>query len=57
MGLIYRRRKRLWRGAHLNAGTGGLSASQRAGRLTVNSRGTASVRLLKGLSFRFRLWR
>ncbi len=57
MGLVYFVRKRLGRGTHLTVSTGGASVSQRIGkRLTVNSRGRASLRLLPGLSFRFRLW-
>jgi Protein of unknown function (DUF4236) len=57
MGLVFRRRKRLGRGRTLNVSGRGASVSQRAGRLTVSSRGRASVRLLPGLSFRLRLWK
>lgn len=56
MGLIYRKRVntdstgrlRSW----LNLSRSGVSASARAGRVTVNSRGRISVRLLRGLSWR-----
>ena len=56
MGLIFRRRKRLPGGATLNVSTSGASVSKRVGRrLTVSSRGRASIRLGRGFSFRFRL--
>lgn len=56
MGLVYRRRKRLTRNTWVNAGTGGASVSARRGRVTVNTRGRGSIRIMRGLSFRFRLW-
>ncbi len=56
MGLTYRRRKRLGRSSWLNVGSGGVTASRRTGRVTVNSRGRGSVRIARGLSFRFKLW-
>ncbi|OIQ85132.1 hypothetical protein GALL_330260 [mine drainage metagenome] len=52
MGLVFRRRVNLGRSAHLNVSKSGVSASKRAGRVTVNSRGRVSVRVLPGLSFR-----
>ena len=52
MGLIFRKRVRVSRTAHLNVSRSGVSASKRAGRVTVNSRGRVSVRVLPGLSFR-----
>ena len=52
MGLIFRKRVRLSRTAHVNLSAHGASVSKRAGRVTVNSRGRVSVRVLPGLSFR-----
>lgn len=56
MGLVYRRRKRLGRASWLNLSRSGASVSKRVGRVTFNSRGGGSVRLGKGLSFRWRKW-
>lgn len=55
MGLIFRRRKSLGKGTILNVSNRGASVSKRAGRVTVNSRGRVSVRILPGLSWRFKL--
>lgn len=55
MGLVFRKRKRLGRSGALNVSNRGVSASKRAGRVSVSSRGRGSVRLGKGLSFRFKL--
>jgi hypothetical protein len=54
MGLIYRRRKRLGRGSWLNVSKRGASVSERAGPVTVNSRGGIRIRLGKGLSWRIK---
>ena len=53
MGFSFRRSISLGRGSRLNLSKRGASVSQRIGRLTLNSRGGGSVRLFKGLSFRF----
>ena len=53
MGFVVRRSLRLGRGSRLNLSNRGASISQRIGRLTLNSRGGGSIRLLPGLSFRF----
>ena len=53
MGFRYQRRLRLGRGQWLNVRKRGASVSKRAGRVTFNSRGGGSVRILPGLSFRF----
>lgn len=37
---------------HLNVSKGGVSASKRVGRVTLNSRGRVSVRILPGVSLR-----
>ncbi|OIQ80362.1 hypothetical protein GALL_378900 [mine drainage metagenome] len=52
MGLIFRKRVRVSRTTHVNLSAHGASVSRRAGRVTVNSRGRVSVRILPGLSFR-----
>jgi Protein of unknown function (DUF4236) len=57
MGFVFRRSLGLGRGRRVNLSRSGASMSQRLGRVTLNSRGRGSVRLLPGLSFRFRLWR
>ena len=53
MGFVFRRSLRIGRGTRLNLSNRGASISQRIGRLTLNSRGRGSIRLLPGLSFRF----
>jgi hypothetical protein len=53
VGLQYRRSRRLGSGARLNVSGSGLSVSQRIGPLTVGSRGSMSLRLGRGLSYRF----
>lgn len=53
MGLQYRRRKRLTGTSWLNVSRRGLSVSKRAGRVTLNSRGGGSIRIARGLSFRW----
>lgn len=52
MGLIVRKRIRTGRNSWLNVSRSGVSTSRRAGRVTVNSRGQARVRIAKGISFR-----
>lgn len=53
MGFVFRRSIGLGRGTRLNISNRGASVSQRIGRLTLNSRGGGSIRILPGLSFRF----
>jgi Protein of unknown function (DUF4236) len=53
MGLSFRRRFRLGRGTFLNVSKRGASVSKRVGRLSFNSRGGASFRIARGLSWRF----
>ena len=55
MGVFFRKRVRTGRGSWLNVSKSGVSASKRVGRLTLNSRGRGSLRLGKGMSFRFKL--
>jgi hypothetical protein len=52
MGFVFRRSIRLGRGTRLNLSKRGASVSKSVGRFTANSRGSYSVRLLKGLSYR-----
>ena len=52
MGFYLRKRVKLAKKAHLNISKSGVSASKRAGRVTLNSRGRVSVHVLPGLSFR-----
>lgn len=53
MGFVFRKRVRLGKGSALNLSKSGASVSERIGRLTLNSRGGGSIRILPGLSFRF----
>lgn len=53
MGFVFRKSFGLGRGLRLNLSNRGASVSQRIGRLAVSSRGTGSIRLLPGLTFRF----
>lgn len=53
MGFVFRKSFGLGRGTRVTLSKRGASASQRIGRLTLNSRGGGSFRILPGLSFRF----
>ena len=53
MGFVFRKSIRLGRSGRLNISKRGASVSERIGRLTLNSRGGGSIRILPGLSFRF----
>jgi len=55
MGLVFYRRKRLGRGVDRNLSKSGASASTKVGRVTLTTRGRGSIRIAKGLSFRFKL--
>lgn len=52
MGLIFGRRKKVGKNTTANVGKRGVSVSKKAGPLSVNSRGRASVRLGKGVRFK-----
>lgn len=56
MGFIFRKRVRLGKGTGLNLSKSGASVSRKAGRATLSSRGNASFRIAKGVSFRKKLW-
>jgi hypothetical protein len=53
MGFIFGRRKSLGKGKTLNVSKSGASVSKRAGRVTLNSRGRGSIRIAKGIRFKF----
>jgi hypothetical protein len=53
MGFVFRTSFGLGRGTCLNLSTSGASVSNGIGRLTVNSPGGGSIRILPGLSSRF----
>lgn len=50
---MYRKRIRAGRNTWLNVSKTGVSVSRRIGRVTVNSRGRVTIRIAKGLSYRF----
>lgn len=54
MGFTFNRRKRLGRSS-LNVSKSGASVSRRVGPVTLSTRRRGSVRLGKGLGFRFKL--
>jgi hypothetical protein len=56
MGLVWSKRKRIGKRTTLNLSKSGASVSRKAGPLSLNSRGRGSIRLGKGLSFRFKLF-
>lgn len=56
MGFIWRKRVGLTPNSWLNLSKSGVSASHRRGPVTVNTRGRGSIRIFKGLSYRFKLW-
>jgi hypothetical protein len=55
MGFVFRKRIRTSPHLTTNVSTHGVSESVHAGRVTVNSRGRATIRIARGLSFRFKL--
>jgi len=57
MGFVFRRSLGLGRRSRLNLSKSGASVSSRRGPLTVSSRGRGSLRLGRGMSYRFRLWK
>lgn len=54
MGLIIRKRANLTKAAHVNLSKTGGSLSTRVGHVTLTSRGSMSVRVLPGVSYRTR---
>ena len=49
MGLVFSKRKKVGKNVTMNLSKSGVSISQKAGPLTINSRGGASIRLGNGL--------
>ena len=56
MGFSFRKTVPVGRKARVNISKSGASGSKKAGPLTVNSRGRATVRLGKGSAIRIKLW-
>ena len=54
MGLIFRKTLKLGKKSKVNLSKRGASISRKMGPLTLNSRGRATVRLGKGLSWRIK---
>lgn len=52
MGLIFRKRVRTGKHTTVNLSGHGASVTERVGRVSLNSRGRVSVRILPGLSLR-----
>ena len=55
MGFVFRSRKRIGKETFLNMSKSGASVSKRVGRVSLSSRGRGSIRLFKGLSYRFKI--
>jgi hypothetical protein len=57
MGLVFRKRIQVGENQTVDVSKRGASVAKRVGRVTVNSRGRGSIRILPGLSFRIgRRW-
>ncbi|QOT19302.1 DUF4236 domain-containing protein [Paenarthrobacter sp. YJN-5] len=52
MGLSFRKIIKLGKNTRLNVSKSGISASRKAGPITINSRGKVTIRLGKGLTWR-----
>ena len=52
MGISYRKRIKIGDGTFLNISKSGVSVSQKVGKTTINSRGTATVNLGNGITYR-----
>ncbi|TIH34989.1 DUF4236 domain-containing protein [Subtercola vilae] len=55
MGLIFRKTVKTGANTHLNISKSGVSETAKVGRVTLNTRGQGRIRIMKGLSFRFKL--
>jgi len=55
MPLVWRRSLRVGRRSRLNLSKSGVSLYKKVGPLSLNSRGRGSIRLGKGISWRFKL--
>lgn len=56
MGLFFRKTKKAGKNTRVTLSNRGVSASKKAGPLSVSSRGNMSVRLGKGIGFRKKLF-
>lgn len=52
MGISYRKRLKIGDGTYLNISKGGVSISQKIGSVTINSKGTTTVNLGNGITYR-----
>ena len=52
MGISYRKRVNLGNGTIFNISKSGVSISQKVGKITINSRGTTTVNLGNGITYR-----
>ncbi len=52
MGISYRKRIKVGDGTFLNISKSGVSISQKVGKTTINSRGTITVNLGNGITYR-----
>ena len=52
MGISYRKRIKIGDGTFLNISKSGVSVSQKVGKTTINSRGTTTVNLGNGITYR-----
>lgn len=52
MGISYRKRIKVGDGTFLNISKSGVSISQKVGKTTINSRGTITINLGNGITYR-----
>ena len=52
MGISYRKRIKIGDGTFLNVSKSGISVSQKVGKITINSRGTTTINLGNGVTYR-----
>lgn len=52
MGISYRKRIKIGDGTFLNLSKRGVSVSKKVGKITINSRGMATINLGNGLTYR-----
>lgn len=52
MGISYRKRIKIGDGTFLNVSKSGISVSRKVGKTTINSRGTTTINLGNGVTYR-----
>ncbi len=52
MGFSYRKRIKIGDGTFLNISKTGISVSQKLGKVTINSRGTATISIGNGITYK-----